>query len=229
VIHAPAAISSFVLVVRCAWGHLSAGTQPNADPLEERMTRLDDALALDSRLQQLEKVIRERVSEKKAWWRDKIWWRDKANVAILAAFISAILPAATWIQNVYTNHREYSRQILDQQEKVRETYLEKVLKPGVTISEQQQIFGLLKELSADREMQRWAQKAYEENTRLVILLDNQRDKAIKMKQDLCVKFISGTASPLDKGQILAADREIRELNRKLTIQDHTFGCTKFLD
>jgi hypothetical protein len=111
------------------------------------MNAVDKALALDSRLQKLEAAIQKRLPD------EKPWWRDVKMVTLLGALISTTLPAATWIHNVYINTREYNRQVLEQQEAIRQTYLEKVLKPGVTVSEQQQIFGLLKELSADPEMQ----------------------------------------------------------------------------
>jgi hypothetical protein len=197
----------------------STDQQASSPSLESRMDTVDKALELDTRLQKLEAAIQRRLPDEQ-----KLWWRDAKTVTLLGALLSAILPAATWIHNAYVNAREYNRQVLEQQEEIRQTYLEKVLKPGVTLSEQQQIFGLLKELSADREMQKWAQKAYQENTQVIVELTKERDEDKTKKKDLCVRLIGGTASPSEKAQIFGLDLQIQELDRKLTIPLETFGC-----
>src|SRR6185312_4467257 len=86
----------------------------------------------------------------------------------------------------------------------------KCLSSGVTVSEQQQIFGLLKELSADREMQKWAQAVYKENSKVIEGWKADRDKKIQQKINLCVRQIQ---SPSDKAEILGLDLGIREIGQ----------------
>src|SRR5262249_10100020 len=122
---------------------------------EARMDTLEKLLALDTRLQKLEQAVGERIPE------NKPWWKDAKTVTILGSLIAAVLLLLKFMDDYSRSMRENRRLVTEQQEKIRQTYLEKVLKPGVTVAEQEKIFALLKELSTDPEMQKWALKEHE--------------------------------------------------------------------
>ena len=189
---------------------------------EDRMSGLENAFALDSRLLKLEAEIRERIPE------NRPWWRDAKTVTILGSLIAAVLPLLKFIDDYSRNSRENHRQVIEQQEKIRQTYLEKVLKPGASASERQRIFGLLKELSADPEMQKWAQKEFDRNDALIKDWEKQRDEALKKKEDLCVQVRSATyaddSTKSLRAQVYGLDLKLRDLTEKLVVPVPLEGC-----
>ncbi len=182
------------------------------------MSKLENVLAMDSRLQKLEAAIQERVAD------DKPWWRDAKTVTVLGALIAAVLPLLKFIDDYSRNSRDNRRQVIELQEKIRQTYLEKVLNPGSTPAEKQQIFGLLKELSADTEMQKWANKEFDLNEALIKNSEKQRDEALTEKAHLCAELLAGTAGSVEQGKLYGLDTKIMSLGNKLSISSPKPGC-----
>ena len=82
--------------------------------------------------------------------------RDGKIIVVLGVLLTAILPLVTAVNGIVQNKRDSQRQLTDQQDKIRQTYLDRVLKPDLTEGEQQRIFKLLARLSADPELREWA-------------------------------------------------------------------------
>jgi hypothetical protein len=187
------------------------------------MDILGKALALDSRLQTLETAVRERKPD------NKPWWRDSKTVTIIGVLIAAVLPLLKFIDESFRSSREYRRQIVEQQEKIRQTYLDRVLKPGVTIYEQQKIFGLLAGLSLDPEMQKWAQTQLKETTDSIKASTKERDVAIEQKRELCLHAFAANTSPaerdLDMTKVKALEDKIADLDLKLSMPSRIGGCS----
>lgn len=134
----------------------------------DRIEALESALRLDSRLQAVEELIREKTSAVRPWW------RDARTVTVLATLTAAILPILTWINNAYSSSRESRRLLIEQQERIRQTYLDRVLRPGVTEVEQQRVFELLSMLSSDPEMHQWAKQELKRTTDTIDALPDRR-------------------------------------------------------
>lgn len=140
--------------------------------IQSRLSSIEAALQLDERLKTIEEKLSSRTQTK-----SQPWWRNAKTITILGAFLAAILPAVTAIDGVLKNQRESQRLLLEQQDKIRQTYLDRVLKPGVTEGEQQRIFGLLVKLKSDPEFQEWAADEYNKTTKKL-------DDLIKEKRTL---------------------------------------------
>jgi hypothetical protein len=186
---------------------------------EERIGTLENALALDSRLQAIEATVRDRSPNAKPWW------RDARTVTILGALIAAILPAATWINNVYASSREARRLLIQQQEDIRQKYLDRVLRPGVTPVEQEQVFGLLSRLSTDPELQKWAQDELKRaNETLRLQQQLQESKSRFQEAQTRLTLVSKTNNADKKAlsdaqmQVEAALKEISGLRQQITRQ-----------
>jgi hypothetical protein len=175
----------------------------------ERIDILEKALGLDSRLQAVEVAIKERVPESRPWW------RDSKTVTIIGALIAAVLPLLKFIDESFTSSREYRRQVIEQQEKIRQTYLDRVVKPGVTVYEQKKIFGLLAGVSVDPEMQKWAQGELQETTASIDAFTKEREGAIKQKRDVCLDVARGNSPSEGLTKLSLLNQEIDDLDRRL--------------
>jgi len=146
---------------------------PSDEPsinVEERLSLIEDALKWDERLKSLEAVL---VSKERAL-RATPWWRDSRTITILAAILAAVIPLVTAIDGILKNARESQRAIIEQRDKIRQTYLDRVLKPGVTEGEQQRIFSLLSKLKSDSEFQEWAKEEMNKATQKVDELNKEK-------------------------------------------------------
>lgn len=135
-------------------------TSESKDDLESRLSTVESAFKLDERLKLLETSLVSRGVIKSG----TPWWRDAKTITILGALIAAVLPAITTINGLLQNSRDYQRLLIEQQDKIRQTYLDRVLKPGITEGEQQRIFSLLVKLKSDPEFQQWAQEEFSKAT-----------------------------------------------------------------
>lgn len=136
---------------------------------EERLAALEAALQLESRLQTIEAQIKERTSPARPWW------RDAKTVTILGALIAAVLPVVSLINNSFNSYRESQRLRLEQQEKIRQSYLDRVLKPGISEVERQRVFQLLSRFPSDPELERWAQEERKQTADTIADLKKERD------------------------------------------------------
>jgi DNA repair exonuclease SbcCD ATPase subunit len=138
---------------------------------DSRLSLLEDALKLEERLGSLEKAFQERgvVPSKLPWW------RDSKTITILGALIAAVLPLLTFIDGTLKNSREAQRLLIEQQDKIRQNYLDRVLKPGITEGEQQRLFSLLAKLKSDPEFQEWANEE--------LNAANQKVEALKREKE----------------------------------------------
>lgn len=171
----------------------------------DRIETLESALQLDSRLQVIEKAFQEKSPAARPWW------RDAKTVTVLAALIAAVLPLLTWINNVYSSSRESRRLLIEQQEKIRQTYLDRVLRPGVGEAEQQRVFELLSMLSSDPEMQQWAKMELKRTTDTIVVLTAERNS---LAQQL-VESQKSVVSLNERLVQLQTQRQIQSLDRRI--------------
>jgi Protein of unknown function (DUF3761) len=168
--------------------------------VEEKIGGLEKTLALDARLQALEAAIKERLPATRPWW------KDAKVVTLLGALIAAILPVATWISNVYASSREANRLLIEQQETIRQKYLERAFRPGITQMEQEEVFGLLARLSSDRELQAWAKDQLQRTKDTT----NDLKKALEQAEKTRAASQATVASLNAKvSQLTASEREIK--------------------
>jgi len=120
--------------------------------LEARLSTLENILKLDERLKSLEATL----ATKGIAVNVVPWWKNGKTVVILGALVTSIIPLVTAINGILQNRGESQRLLIEQQDKIRQTYLDKVLKPGITGGEQQRIFSLLSRLKTDPELHEWA-------------------------------------------------------------------------
>jgi hypothetical protein len=201
-------------------------TQRVEQPLsvEEKIGGLENTLALDARVQALETAIQERLPA------ERPWWKDAKVVTLLGALIAAILPVATWISNVYASSREANRLLIEQQETIRQKYLERVFRPGITQMEQEEVFGLLARLSSDRELQAWAKDELQRTKDTT----NELKKAVEQAQKERAKS-QATVSSLNVkvSQLTASERKIKadaaatvtNLSKRIERLTHQIGDT----
>lgn len=135
---------------------LPVNSKESSVELEERLCLIEGALKLDERIKSLEETL---ISKDKTATANP-WWRDSKTVTILGALLAAVIPLVTAIDGILKNARESQRALVEQQDKIRQTYLDRVLKPGITEIEQKRIFSLLAKLKSDSELQQWAQEEY---------------------------------------------------------------------
>jgi hypothetical protein len=149
----------------------------NKNDLESRLTIIENALRLDERLRSIESTLNTRGVANSS----VPWWRNAKTITTLGVLIAAIVPIVTVINGIFQNNRDAQRLLIEQQDKIRQTYLDRVLKPGITEGEQQRIFSLLVKLKGDPEFQQWAQ---EEFNKAVIKVDElRREKSALEEQN----------------------------------------------
>lgn len=136
--------------------------QPSHSPdtLEARLSTLEGVLGLDERLKSLEAALVSRGTATSP----RPWWRNGKTVVVLGALITAILPLITAVHGILQNRGDSQRLLIEQQDKIRQTYLDRVLKPGLTEGERQRIFSLLSRLKGDPEFQEWAKEQFSKAT-----------------------------------------------------------------
>jgi len=131
-------------------GRDQAMTDPTDTP-EARLSMLESAFRLDERLKFIETTVISGAT------RNVVpWWKNGKTVVALGALITAIVPLVTAVNGILRNRNDSQRLLIEQQDRIRQTYLDRVLKPGLTEGEQGRIFGLLSRLKSDPELQDWA-------------------------------------------------------------------------
>lgn len=193
--------------------------------IEERVSALENVLKLDSRLLVLETAIKERIQDA-----PKPWWKNAKTVTTLGALIAAILPAVTVINNVFASYRESRRLVAEQQEKIRQPYLDRVFRPGISETEQQKVFELLSQLSSDPEMQKWAQQELQRTTETITALNKEKEelqRSLATSQakldDLDRKFQKLTDE--EKRQRIETAGLVAQLRDNLKTVDRRIGST----
>ncbi len=149
-------------------------------PTETRLSKLEEALRINERLESLEKAFREKTGATQRL----PWWRNSKTVTILAAMIAAVLPLLTFIDGSLKNTREAQRLLAEQQDKIRQNYLDRVLKPGITEAEQARLFNLLAKLKTDPEFQQWAQDELTAANQKVELLVKEKARIEAERQQI---------------------------------------------
>ena len=72
--------------------------------------------------------------------------------------ISLIIPAVTAITAYFNNERDYNRAIIEQQNQIRQNYLNILFTDKIKPQQEVQIFKLLSKFSSDSELQQWAKE-----------------------------------------------------------------------
>lgn len=192
------------------------------NPLESRLSQIEVALKLEERLKAVETSL---CSQGLSKAHLTPWWKDAKTVTILGAIIAAVLPLITAINGILQNSRDAQRILIEQQDKIRQTYLDRVLKPGVTEGEQQRIFSLLVKLKSDPEFREWAQEEYTKVIRKVDELTKEKESLEKQNKELIsqleVEKQKSILSPNEKqGQAAITrrrlEREVVQAQQKVT-------------
>src|SRR5689334_4370718 len=89
-----------------------------------------DSKELAARLAKLDE--RTAALEKHAPQSRQPWWQNPVSATLIAACIAAIAPLMAGITGYFQNEREYKRALIDQQDHIRQVYLDRVLRPGIT-------------------------------------------------------------------------------------------------
>ena len=190
---------------------LSPTSESNTE-VELRLATLENCLKFDERLKMLETELLSRGMIKAS----APWWRDAKTITILGALMAAVLPAITAINGVLQNNRESQRLVVEQQDKIRQTYLDRVLRPGITEGEQQRIFGLLMKLQGDPEFQQWAQEEFQNARAKVDQLKKQKSSLEEENQILLnqIRQEKETSSRLSKQRSNSKIQKLTERVRK---------------
>jgi hypothetical protein len=95
---------------------------PDLVPTDTRLSKLEEALRIDERVESLERsLLQKTLATQKL-----PWWRNSKTITILAAMITALLPLLTFIDGSLKNSREAQRLLAEQQDKIRQNYLDRV-------------------------------------------------------------------------------------------------------
>jgi hypothetical protein len=135
---------------------------------EGRLARLEKVLNFDNRI----KAIEEGYGARKA---SQPWWQSATIVTLLTATIALIIPAVTAIEAHFKNKGETERLLIAQSHSIRQTYLDRVLKPGLTDIEKYNIFRLLVRLKEDSVIYGWAQENLAETTKKLFNIKKEDD------------------------------------------------------
>ena len=137
-----------------------------------RLSTLEDIFKLDERLKSIETtLISTGLSPNIV-----PWWRNGKTVVVLVGLLTAILPLVTAINGILKNRSDSQRLLTEQQDKIRQTYLDRVLKPGLTEGEEQRIFSLLSRLKSDPELHDWASAELAKTTEKIEELRKEKSK-----------------------------------------------------
>jgi hypothetical protein len=190
---------------------MSETNDPNSRNLAERLSVLEDALRFDERLSTLEQSARFQNTAKPPWW------RDVGTIRLVAILIAAVVPLVTAINGYLQNKRESDRIKIDQQDRIRQVYLDRALKPGITEGEAHQVFGLLRKLKNDPEMAQWADEQFKTTEQNINDLRQAKDVLEKKLQDV----ITTVRTEADKnskveGKRVDYERKVRELQAQAT-------------
>ncbi len=98
------------------------------------------------------------------------WWRDGKTVTVFTAILAAVIPTVTFIDGMLRNRRDYAHAVLQEQNKIRQFYLERVLDKNVAEIDRKRIFTLLVKLKSDPEFREWAQEQLSEASKAVVQL-----------------------------------------------------------
>src|SRR5215510_1020469 len=142
---------------------------------EDKMSEPTQQSDLEARLSAIEEASTK-------WKSENIpWWKKGASVTALTAVVGAVIGSFTAVDGHYKNQREADKQIIEQQDKIRQTYLDRVLKTGITEIERQRIFTLLAKMKSDPELQEWAKEELKKVT-------DEVDRLKKAKEQLETKL-----------------------------------------
>jgi hypothetical protein len=158
----------------------------SSSELETRLSTLENILKLDERLKSLEATL----TSKGMAVNVVPWWRNGKTVVILGALITAIIPLVTAINGILQNRGESQRLLIEQQDKIRQTYLDRVLKSGITEVEQQRILSLLSRLKSDPELQEWARTEFAKTSEKIEELKKEKSSLEEQNKSLEAQLVS---------------------------------------
>ncbi|MFL6211186.1 MAG: hypothetical protein ACJ74W_20220 [Pyrinomonadaceae bacterium] len=182
--------------------------------LEPRLSALEDTLKFDERLRSLEGTLSSQGGLCAA-----PWWRNAKTVTILGALIAAVIPVVTAIDGILKNSREAQKSLYEQQDRIRQTYLDRVLKAGITEAEQQRIFNLLSKLKGDPEFQEWAREERDKATAKIDELRKNMAALEASNQDLTVQLNAEKQKGSNRQanpKVKILESELAKANQRLT-------------
>lgn len=187
--------------------------EDSSSTLEKRLTTLEDVLRLDERLKSLETTLSSNSIVKNI----VPWWKNGKTVVVLGAFLTAILPLVTAVNGILQNQRDSHRQLIEQQDKIRQTYLDRVLKPDLTEAEKQRIFNLLARLTADPELSEWAREELAHATNKIEELRKEKSALEEYTKSIESQL---TAEKQKSSVISSRSREFASTIQRLTTEQN---------
>jgi hypothetical protein len=148
------------------------------DDLESRLSNIEAAFNFEDRLKAIEAAVKHRSTTAVPWW------KDKKTVTILGGILATTISVVTAIDGILKNNRDSQRLLMEQQDKIRQTYLDRVLKVGVAEWEQERVFSLLVKLKSDPELQEWAKEQYENISQRIENLRKEKQSLEERNQEL---------------------------------------------
>lgn len=169
---------------------------------EDRLRILEERLAFDERIQKIEANI--------GIGKNEPWWRNSISVPIVVACISAIAPSIVAIDGHFKNERDAERLRIEQAHTIRQVYLDRALKPGLSEEEKYNIFRLLVKIKEDSVIHDWADDNLRESTR--ILFEEKRKVGILNKKVDSLIVLAKRAPVSERGKFRAQIRQLKKAN-----------------
>lgn len=149
------------------------------------------------------------------------WWRNGKTVVVLGALLTAIIPLVTAVNGILRNRNDSQRLLAEQQDKIRQTYLDRVLKPGLTEGEQQRIFSLLSRLRSDPELHDWASAELAKTTEKIEELRKEKSTLEERNKSLDVQLESEKVA--NKAVLEKLRNDVFQTRQKLTNVQRRIG------
>jgi hypothetical protein len=188
-------------------------TEASAD-LKTRVAAIEQTFNFDERVKSIEAVL---ASNRQAASAFRPWWRDPKTVTILATLIAAMVPAITVINGVVQTRRDSQRLFIEQQDKIRQIYLDRVLRPGITEDERARTFGLLSRLNTDPELQAWAKEELAKTNEKIEQLKAEKSTLEQSNKKLENQLEQSSAKAYsDSATLNRVRKEVNEGRQKLS-------------
>jgi hypothetical protein len=185
--------------------------------LETRLSTLESIFKLDDRLKSIESTL----ASKGVTANIVPWWRNGKTVVILGALLTATVPLVSAVNGIFQNRKDSQRLLIEQQDKIRQTYLDRVLKPGLTEGEQQRLFGLLSRLTGDPELQEWAREELAKTIEKIEELRKEKSSLEEHNKSLEIQLAAEKAS--NKSALERLGNEVIQTRQKLTNVQRRIG------
>ncbi|HEV8240862.1 MAG TPA: hypothetical protein VGS57_15965 [Thermoanaerobaculia bacterium] len=180
---------------------------PDPEPdIESRLGRLEAQIQLFERIAASEARL---VTLRDATV-PQPWWRNGKTVTTLVALVAAVVPILTAINGLISSTQQSQRLVVQERNRIRSDYLNRVLKPGVTEADQKRLFGLLAKLKGDPEFQEWASEQLKSSSDRIDELKAQISSLETKNAEFAAQIKKASVSAAERDRLEADLRQRRE-------------------